>query len=218
MCFNGIVYARTDGKQELTFQVSGMLWQRSLVMRDLESGTLWSHLMGKAMEGDLKGTQLEMLPAVMTTWREWRERHPETSVLAMTRTARGFDEEVWDHPERFLFGVPLGAGRDGPAVSLPKLMNVHVLNLEALGEPVVVTFADAGKRAQAFDPRVEGKRLRFEPAAAGRMMAADGSVWDAVTGECLAGELKGRNLRPRAGLISCRRAWRVFHPEGALVE
>ena len=50
------MYARTVEERELTLQVSGMLWQRSLVMRDLETGTLWSHLMGKAMEGELKGT------------------------------------------------------------------------------------------------------------------------------------------------------------------
>ena len=40
------MYAREAKGQTLTFQVSGMLWKRSLVMRDIETGSLWSHLLG----------------------------------------------------------------------------------------------------------------------------------------------------------------------------
>ncbi|NNC90527.1 MAG: DUF3179 domain-containing protein [Akkermansiaceae bacterium] len=213
------MYARVEGERELTFQVSGMLWQRSLVMKDLETGSLWSHLLGEAMRGELKGTRLEMLPAAMTTWKEWRQRHPKTTVLAMSRTAREFDAEIWNHPGPFVFGVPLGAGRDGPAVSIEKLMSVHVMNLQAGGNPILVTFADAGNRAQAFDPSLDGEVARFETAGQGRMKdTRTGSLWDAVTGVCLHGVHKGKKLAPRPGTISYRKAWRAFFPKAEVAE
>ena len=46
------MYAAEVGKQKLTFGVSGMLWNRSLVMYDKETGTLWSHILGEAMQGN----------------------------------------------------------------------------------------------------------------------------------------------------------------------
>jgi hypothetical protein len=39
-----------------------MLWNRSLEMRNVETGSLWSHILGEAMQGDLKGTTLQPLP------------------------------------------------------------------------------------------------------------------------------------------------------------
>ena len=115
------MYASEVNDRKLTFQVSGMLWQRSLVMRDLETKTLWSHLLGRGMRGKLEGVQLVMLPAVMTTWKEWGDRHPETTDLAMSRTAGQFNEQLWQQPERYVFGIPLAFGLPAPAVAMTKL-------------------------------------------------------------------------------------------------
>ena len=38
---------------ELTLVVSGMLWNRNLVMLDLETESLWSHILGEAKAGVL---------------------------------------------------------------------------------------------------------------------------------------------------------------------
>ena len=56
-----MVYASEVGGKKLTFQVSGKLWNRSLVMRDLETGSLWSHILGECMEGELMGKKLELI-------------------------------------------------------------------------------------------------------------------------------------------------------------
>ena len=50
-------------------------------MFDRETRTLWSHVTGKAVQGPLAGTRLNMLPAVHTTWALWRANHPDTIVL-----------------------------------------------------------------------------------------------------------------------------------------
>jgi hypothetical protein len=54
------VYATNVDKQKLTFCVSGQLWNRSLVMMDLETKSLWSHLLGRGMQGKHKDTLVGM--------------------------------------------------------------------------------------------------------------------------------------------------------------
>jgi len=76
-----VVHARVIGDQTLTLLVSGKLWRNSLVMQDLETGTLWSHITGEALEGELAGAHLEILPSVQTTWAEWRAANPDGLVL-----------------------------------------------------------------------------------------------------------------------------------------
>ena len=59
------MYARTVDDQTLTFAVSGLLWNRSLVMIDKETRSLWSHLLGESMQGPLQGKPLDFLTATI---------------------------------------------------------------------------------------------------------------------------------------------------------
>ena len=47
LCHSAIVFDRRVDSQVLTFQVSGMLWNRTLVMYDTETQSLWSLLLEK---------------------------------------------------------------------------------------------------------------------------------------------------------------------------
>ena len=79
-------------------------------------------------------------------------------------------------------------------------MSVHLMNMEADGEAILVTFVRNGSVARAFDPCVNGQPARFTATGAGRMTdSATGSTWDAITGECLWGAMKGRCLTARSG-------------------
>ena len=53
----------------------------ALVMYDHQTDSLWSHFTGDAVQGEFKGTRLEVLPAMQTTWGQWRQLHPDTLVL-----------------------------------------------------------------------------------------------------------------------------------------
>ena len=75
------MYARRVADHTLTLLVSGKLWRNSLIMQDLETGTLWSHVTGEALDGELTGHSLEVIPAVHTTWAEWYAEHPATRLL-----------------------------------------------------------------------------------------------------------------------------------------
>jgi hypothetical protein len=69
------------GGRELTFDFAKGLLENNLLVVDRETRSIWSQLDGKAISGPMKDTPLEMIPALQTTWKHWRERHPETLVL-----------------------------------------------------------------------------------------------------------------------------------------
>ncbi|NDJ87438.1 MAG: DUF3179 domain-containing protein, partial [Chloroflexi bacterium] len=58
MCFTGIVYARDLNGVVYDFGVSGKLIMNTLVMYDRQTESLWSQILGEAVEGDLRGEVL----------------------------------------------------------------------------------------------------------------------------------------------------------------
>lgn len=75
------MYDRDIRGRTLSFGVSGKLYRNSLIMYDRETGSLWSHFLGAAVQGPLAGTQLKFRPSTFTDWETWRMSHPETLVL-----------------------------------------------------------------------------------------------------------------------------------------
>lgn len=75
------MYARRVGDRELTFDFAAGLIQNNLLLVDRETGSLWSQLHGRAVDGPLEGEPLTVLPALQTTWRYWRQLHPQTRVM-----------------------------------------------------------------------------------------------------------------------------------------
>ena len=79
-----MVHDRRVGERELLLGVSGKLIDGNLVMYDRETDTLWHQESGSGVEGELAGQQLDELPEEqwrITTWKEWRQEHPDTLVL-----------------------------------------------------------------------------------------------------------------------------------------
>ncbi len=53
-------------------------------MQDQQTDTYWSLMKGRALEGALKEEVLnELQVGEKMTWKEWRERHPDTKVLSV---------------------------------------------------------------------------------------------------------------------------------------
>jgi len=160
-----------------------------------------------------------MLPATMTTWAEWKQRHPKTTVLSMSRTSKKFRENVWKSPEKFVYGVPLGVGRSAPAVSLAVLQKNGMLQFVIDDTSILVTYSEKGKRVQAFDAQVDGKMLKFTLGDKGVLKdVATGSEWDGVSGMALSGTMKGKQLTMIPGTVSYRKAWKMFYPDDKVVE
>jgi len=72
------VYERRLADRLLTFDNSGALWRDTLVLRDRETGTLWSAATGAGLFGPLAGKRLPAIPAIYTTVEAWRRAFPES--------------------------------------------------------------------------------------------------------------------------------------------
>lgn len=218
LCNNAVVYGRTVDGRVLTFAVSGMLWRRNLVMYDEETQSLWAHLNGKAMQGKLIGTELDVLPGALTTWGDWSSRHPETTVLDMSRTATAYESGVFEAAERFTYGWNL-LGRGAYHIGIDALEDEPVRNVSAGGMPLLVSFVAPTSRVVLASRRVDERTLTFTRRADGQLEDRETqSVWDPVAMEALSGPLAGTRLVQLAGMFAFRDAWIEFHPESEQVE
>ncbi|MAF12217.1 hypothetical protein CMK11_17360 [Candidatus Poribacteria bacterium] len=210
------MYARKVGERELTLTVSGMLWNRSLVMMDAETESLWSHLLGRAMRGPLLATELAIVPGEMMTWEGWLDAHPDTTVLSMSRTADNYGLDFYRDPERFVYAWMLG-GR-AFSTTVRSLLESPTLNLDLAGTPVVVTFNPESSGAAIFSRVVGEAEHVFLATGPDRMRDAEtGTTWSSVTGVAVSGELEGSALTHMPGLMSYRAAWQLFHPDGRVL-
>lgn len=75
------MYARRVGENEVTFDFVDGLIQNNLLFVDRETNSLWSQLQGQAVSGPLEGTPLQVVASLQTTWRFWRQTHPDTRVV-----------------------------------------------------------------------------------------------------------------------------------------
>lgn len=82
LCYTGMVFSAQSGDIAIEFGVSGLLYNSDVLLYDRITGSLWSQILSTAITGPLKGIQLPAVPASHTTWSQWRERHPTTTVLS----------------------------------------------------------------------------------------------------------------------------------------
>lgn len=50
-------------------------------MYDHQTESLWLQVKRKAVTGTMTGTKLAVIPSTLTTWKKWRNKHPDTDVL-----------------------------------------------------------------------------------------------------------------------------------------
>jgi hypothetical protein len=192
-----------------------MLWNRSLVMYDKETQSLWSHLLGQAMHGPLKGKKLEQLPSVMTDWRTWSKLHPEGTVVMLSRTSKEYRSEFYRAPAQFVLGI--AAEGKAKAWGFGELGKAPALNDEWDKRPVLVAFDKASVTARLYDRKLDKQVLTFQMADGKLTDKETQSTWEPVTGRAVAGPLQGKYLTALPAVVSYRQAWLQFHPRSEMV-
>ncbi len=97
LCGSMVVYQTELSGRHYELGTSGFLYRSNKLMYDHGTQSMWSTLSGKPVVGPLvgQGIQLNRLSVVTTTWKEWRQRHPETTVLSLeTGHRRDYGEGV----------------------------------------------------------------------------------------------------------------------------
>ena len=77
------MYVRRVGEQEVTFDFAEGLLQNNLLFVDRETSSIWSQLHSQAVSGPLEGTPLQVVASMQTTWKFWRQLHPDTRVVTV---------------------------------------------------------------------------------------------------------------------------------------
>ena len=221
------MYARPviDGKQT-TLGVSGMLWRDALIMYDRDSRSLWSQVDGQAVAGPRKGDRLEEVPSEMTTWGEWKRKHPQTVVLVKPPLGGSPYDGYFADPERIGVrgsGNPdsrlpgkelvLGLERDGrfAAVPLELVEAQRVVNVKALGAPLVVT------PSAAYDRRAGDRTFVFEAIDGTTMRDHETqSRWSSDTGTAIDGPMRDTKLERVSTKLVYWGVWARFHPRSEI--
>ena len=213
------MYVRQLKGIKLSLGVSGLLWHRSLVMYDQETNSQWSHLLGRAMSGKLKGTELQQIPSVMTTWAGFRDAHPDATVVMMERTSKDYTDQIYRPRNRFVFGI--AQGQHAAAWSFETLQKQPVVHGTWQKQPFVILFDRAAVTPRMYATDVDGRQLLFVTAK-----TPDGtdsfrdeqtkSIWNPISGKATAGPLKGKFLTSMPAIVSFKKAWQTFHPKSEM--
>lgn len=180
-------------------------------MKDEETDTLWSQLLGQAMDGKLKGKMLNSIPSTMTDWKSWKEEFPDTTVAKLSRTSKNYVTEFYKDKSKFVLGI--NQGRKAKAWSFVTLSKTPVVNDLFDGQPLVVVFDSHSKSALTFSRSLDGQVLEFKLKGKQLVDQVTGTTWNAKTGKAIKGKLAGKSLSPIPSIMSYAKAWVVFHPD-----
>ena len=197
LCGSAILFDRRAGDETFSFATSGLLYRSNKLMFDRETETLWSNLTGKPVLGRLVGEDIELrvLPVVVTTWGDWRTRHPDTTVLdPETGHERDYSPGAaygayFDDPglmfpvglrddrlppKAWVFG--LRAGDSAKAFDLESLRAQGILNT-VVGDQPVVLVVGAGRAVRAYDRGERTFGLVAAESGQTLLVGDDGSDW-----------------------------------------
>ncbi|MDP6442408.1 MAG: DUF3179 domain-containing protein, partial [Pirellulaceae bacterium] len=99
LCDSSAVFDARIGDREIEFGVSGLLYNSNVLMYDRgsENPSLWSQLKQVAVAGEHVNDRLRMTPFEVSTWKTWREKHPETLVMStQTGFGRNYNVDPYD--------------------------------------------------------------------------------------------------------------------------
>ena len=224
------MYSREINGQECTFGVSGKLIMNVLVMYDRQTESLWAQLLGEAVEGPMKGTKLEFIPAVHTTWADWKTQNPDTLALVkgysgnysgyqsyFNSGSAGVIGETIRDDRLYVKEFVIGVEHNGAAFAYPfSVLNDQPVVNDQIGDlPVLVVFnVDTGAGAVFSRQREDGWVLTFN--SKDGLILEDkesGSTWDGMNGLAIDGPLAGTQLVQLKSTASFWFGWKDWFPD-----
>lgn len=179
-----------------TFGVSGDLLNSNLVMYDRATDTRYPQVLGAGIEGELRGESLAPFDVTWTTWRRWRDRHPDSRILSRdTGYVRNYDDD------------PYGGYNPKTGYYTSDSLVFSVMNRDDRYPPkkVFVVARDA-ENSVAFDK----KRLRDEEELS---MVAGGTEYVATYEDGLGTATVERDGEPLTSFDAMWFAWAAFYPD-----
>ena len=236
------MYSRRVGDKVTEFGTSGMLYRSNKLMYDRDSNTLWHQFLGVPAVGPLVGSgiKLKLFPSLVTTWQDWLESHPDTTVLSIDTGVypqRYYEPEsdprsiyfdyrsdsgtMFPVPERSSLlptkGQILGLKLDGQSKAYPLnvLLDQPVIN-DSLGTQNVVVVTSPGGAARAYR---RGK-YQFVPTKTSTgaedvalLSDQQGREWQAEEDALVLAEDPSQRLERLPGHMAYWFGWFAFNPD-----
>lgn len=182
------MYDRNVGDRTLTFRFNPEVLKDNLLFEDLQTGSIWSQLDQKAVEGPLKGSRLTAVPALQTTWGRWRQMHPNTRVLSPRLLG------LLEKPYRY---APSWTGTEGFVRGMRPRELVLALDLRHIQK--AYPFRELEKAGGEIEDEFGGKTIRI--------------VYDRTSGSALATD---GEEQPLPAVTVYWANWLEFHRDTAL--
>lgn len=208
-----------------------MLYRDGLVMYDRQTDTLWTQVDGRAVRGPLSGRQLEIVPAIHATWREWLALYPRSQVLRKRGEFRSSYEDYNRNPGRLgIMGrrnadarlpgkeriLGIRVGNAAMAFPLRSVRDARLAEAEVGGLPVLLVAAASHLPVLAYERRAGARELTFRLVmAGGQTVLRDtetGSTWEIATGMAVDGPMAGIRLSRATAYPAFWFGWRGYFP------
>jgi len=191
LCGTGMVFDGKINGKNLTFGVSGLLYQSDMLLYDRKTDSLWSQIKGEAVTGPLMGARLKLLSSTQTTWSGWKKKHPDTRVLSQnTGYRRDYDRDPYMGyytSSQLMFGV-----QNRNKAFHPK---ERVLGLEIGGEFKAYPFSELAKAIEPVTDELHGSKIKV--------------TFDKRSQTAMIQDSQGKELPSVVGFWF---AWFAFHP------
>lgn len=227
-------WGRASGSFNSTFGTSGLIYNSNLLMYDRETGSLWSQLKLKCVNGDLIGQKPTTYNVVETDWKTWKKLYPETLVLSEDT---GFSRTYGEYPygefktnHDYFFHRPAPYDRRLPskqrvyAIIDEEISKVYKYEDFSGGKAIVDTFNDkkyliVGNEdiinSFALSKNNELLSFQYELSETGGFFKDDLGTVRNVFGEAISGDI-GDYLTPAISVVSYWFAIGAFYPEAEI--
>jgi len=220
------------------FGVSGLLYRNNLIPYDRKTGSNWSQMQLRSVNGSNSGNPVETYQVIETTWKTWKAMYPDSKVLTretgFTRAYQSFTygESYSTNPSEILFPISNADDRLGrkdrvhgiiPSGGVPR---VYPLNIFTGGVRLIVdTIEDteyiivgSAEADFAVSFEVEPVNGGDNPTFAAVQNAlpvvledGDGNRWD-VFGTAVSGPRAGQRLKSALSFTGYWFGWADFYP------
>jgi len=219
-----MVFGRNINGKTFTFGVSGLLRQSNVVIWDRETESWWQQGTFEAIVGTMTGTKLEVLPAQVVSFRDFKAAFPQGTVLPGLKVAYNpyYRYDSQDSPSSFFTGeldrrlhakervIGVQVGDEVRAYLFQELAKEWVVHETVGGKSIVIFYepdttsvlddTDISQSrnvdaASVFVPRVGDHDLSFDFIDEAFVDRQTGTTWD-ILGYAVDGPLKGERLPP----------------------
>ena len=226
-----------------SFGTSGLLYRSNKLMYDRETNTIWHQFTGEPVIGPLvdSGIKLPFFPVALTTWGEWLEEHPDTTVLSLETgvyppsgyppesdpravyndyfTSPGTRFPVWNRNDALetkalVLGLVVGGAQK--AYSITELQQERVVNDVVAGADLVVIASSLSEAARAYERGGRTFVLPEGDAPEGlprELFDGDGVNWLVQDDALVNGEDPSQRLKLLPSQVSFWFGWFAFYPE-----